>query len=236
MHSPLGERATVAVLLVLTFTAGLIDAVGFLRLGHVFVANMTGNVVFLGVSVADGSGRNALGSFVSLVAYMCGAAAGGRLWRSLRHRPRDWHTAVWGLHALLLLTAALLALTTRFREDLALTSVFIALLAVGFGLQNATVRIIGMADLTTTVLTTTITQLASESRFGAGARPKPWRRIASISMIMAGAGVGALLLRVFPAGAATAGVTAVAAASVTCVTLAHAFAPRKAEEPETARG
>ncbi|MGL6236169.1 MAG: YoaK family protein [Segniliparus sp.] len=236
MRSPLDERTTVATLLVLTFTAGLIDAVCFLRLGHVFVANMTGNVVFLGVNAANTAGRILLGSSVSLAAYMLGALAGGRLWRFLRHRPRAWHTAVWGSHGFLLLAAALLAWTAPFREQLWLASVFIALLAVGFGMQNATVRIMGVADLTTTVLTATITQLASESRFGTGARPKPWRKIASISMIVLGAGVGALLLRVFAVGSATAGVTAVAAALVTGVALVYAFAPTRAEEPEPAAG
>jgi len=48
--SPIGRRQTVAALLTLTFVTGLVDAVSYLRLGRVFVANMTGNVVFLGFS------------------------------------------------------------------------------------------------------------------------------------------------------------------------------------------
>ena len=234
MRSPLSEQTTVATLLALTFTAGLIDAVCFLRLGHVFVANMTGNIVFLGVSLANAAGRTALGTLVSLAAYLFGAATGGRLWRLLGHRPRSWHTAVWGLHGLLLLAAAILAWTAPLGKQLGATSAFIALLAVGFGMQNATVRIMGVADLTTTVLTATITQLASESRFGTGAKPKPWRKIASISMIALGAGTGALLLRTFAAGTATAGVTGFAAVLVTCVALVYAFAPMRAEEPQAA--
>jgi hypothetical protein len=35
-------------LLVLTFTTGLVDAVSFLGLGHVFTTNMIGNIVLLG--------------------------------------------------------------------------------------------------------------------------------------------------------------------------------------------
>jgi uncharacterized membrane protein YoaK (UPF0700 family) len=54
--SPLGRRQTVAALLTLTFVTGLVDAVSYLRLGRVFVANMTGNVVFLGFSVDPHSG------------------------------------------------------------------------------------------------------------------------------------------------------------------------------------
>ena len=56
ISSPLGRRQTVAALLTLTFVTGLVDAVSYLRLGHVFVANMTGNVVFLGFSVDPHSG------------------------------------------------------------------------------------------------------------------------------------------------------------------------------------
>jgi uncharacterized membrane protein YoaK (UPF0700 family) len=48
--SPLKQRTTVAALLGLTVVTGLVDAVSYLRLGRVFVANMTGNVVFLGLS------------------------------------------------------------------------------------------------------------------------------------------------------------------------------------------
>jgi len=48
--SPLSSGQTVAALLALTAVTGLVDAVSYLRLGRVFVANMTGNVVFLGSS------------------------------------------------------------------------------------------------------------------------------------------------------------------------------------------
>lgn len=44
--SPVSDRLTVAALLLLTFATGLVDAISVLVLGHVFVANMTGNVIF----------------------------------------------------------------------------------------------------------------------------------------------------------------------------------------------
>ncbi len=49
-----------AALLILTFSTGLIDAVSFLGLGHVFTANMTGNIVFLGFAVAGTPGLSAV--------------------------------------------------------------------------------------------------------------------------------------------------------------------------------
>ena len=41
-------------LLALTFTTGLVDGVSYLGLGHVFTANMTGNIVLLGFGIAGG--------------------------------------------------------------------------------------------------------------------------------------------------------------------------------------
>src|SRR5260370_15104879 len=43
-------------LLVLTFTTGLVDAASYLGLGHVFTANMTGNIVLLGFGIAGSGG------------------------------------------------------------------------------------------------------------------------------------------------------------------------------------
>ena len=48
VESPVSERTTVACLLLLTFATGIVDAISVLVLGHVFVANMTGNIIFLG--------------------------------------------------------------------------------------------------------------------------------------------------------------------------------------------
>src|SRR6201999_737911 len=77
--SPLGRRETVAALLTLTAVTGLVDAVSYLRLGHVFVANMTGNVVFLGFSVDPNSGLSTLASLIAIAGFLLGALAGGRL-------------------------------------------------------------------------------------------------------------------------------------------------------------
>jgi uncharacterized membrane protein YoaK (UPF0700 family) len=74
-------------------------------------------------------------------------------------------------------------------------NVVIALLAAALGLQNATVRRLAVPDLTTTVLTLTLTGLAAD--FGvAGRSPRVGRRLAAVGLMAAGALVGALLLRV----------------------------------------
>jgi len=53
--------------------------VSYLRLGHVFVANMTGNVVFLGFSVDPSSGLSTPASLIAIAGFLIGALAGGRL-------------------------------------------------------------------------------------------------------------------------------------------------------------
>src|ERR1700693_1088731 len=83
-HGPLP-----ALLLVLTMVTGLVDAVSYLSLGHVFVANMTGNVVFLGFAVADAQDFSIPASLLAIAAFLAGALAGGRLGSSAgQHRGR----------------------------------------------------------------------------------------------------------------------------------------------------
>jgi uncharacterized membrane protein YoaK (UPF0700 family) len=67
------------LLLVLTFVTGLVDALSYLNLGRVFVANMTGNVVFLGFAVAGAQGFSIVASVVAIAAFLVGALAGGKL-------------------------------------------------------------------------------------------------------------------------------------------------------------
>src|SRR5271169_4947480 len=77
------------LLLNLTMVTGLVDSVSYLKLGHVFVANMTGNVVFLGFAVADAQDFSIPASLVAIGAFLAGALAGGRLGSSLgQHRAR----------------------------------------------------------------------------------------------------------------------------------------------------
>lgn len=66
-------------LLGLAAVTGLIDAVSFLALGHVFTANITGNVLFLGFAIAGVPGLSAAPSLAALLAFLVGAMVGGRV-------------------------------------------------------------------------------------------------------------------------------------------------------------
>ena len=65
------------LLLLLTLMTGVIDAVSIIALGRVFVANMTGNVVFIGFAVAQVPGFSLAASLSALAGFLVGAFGGG---------------------------------------------------------------------------------------------------------------------------------------------------------------
>src|SRR5438309_11844799 len=83
------------LLVVLTITTGLIDAVSVLGLGRVFTANMTGNIVFLGFALAGVPDFSARRSLAALAAFLIGAVIGGRLGARLDHSRQQIGRASW---------------------------------------------------------------------------------------------------------------------------------------------
>ncbi|MEU8924863.1 YoaK family protein [Kitasatospora sp. NPDC048545] len=194
-HGPLPP-----LLLLLTVATGVVDAVSYLGLGHVFVANMTGNVVFLGFALAGAPGLSAAASLVSLTAFLAGALVGGRLGsRTPAHRGRLLALAAAVQTVLLAAAAATAAVGGTGGAD---GYPLIVLLGLGMGLQNAVARRLGVPDLTTTVLTLTLTGLAADSTAAGGAAPRPGRRILSaLAMLLGGLAGAALVLHGRPATA-----------------------------------
>jgi len=182
-------------LLVLTFTTGLVDAASYLGLGHVFTANMTGNIVLLGFGIAGSGGLPVIAPLVSLGAFLTGAGAGGVLARRAGKRdPERLSRALLieagAIGAAVLVAAAIDVQPSRFSGDLV-----IALLALAMGVRNATVRRIGVADLTTTVLTMTLTGLAADSPAAGGKGEGSVRKTVAVAAMLSGAVAGALLLK-----------------------------------------
>jgi uncharacterized membrane protein YoaK (UPF0700 family) len=181
------------LLLVLTLVTGIVDAVSYLRLGHVFVANMTGNVVFLGFAVAGAVDFSIAASIVAIAAFLVGALAGGRLaTRMAQHRGRYLATAV--LLKIMLIGCALVVAAIGDADSDPVRYSLIVLLAIAMGLQNATARRLGVADLTTTVLTLTLTGLAADSTLAGGHNPRPGRRVLAAITMLLGAAIGAFLV------------------------------------------
>jgi uncharacterized membrane protein YoaK (UPF0700 family) len=178
------------LLLVLTVVSGLIDAVSYVGLGHVFVANMTGNIVFLGFAVAGASGLSVTPSLVALGAFLAGAAIGGRRARRTPHRGRLLIVVTMVMVVLVGVASVFSTLTHGSTERYTI----IVTLALAMGLQNATARVLAVADLTTTVLTLTLTGIAADSSLAGGTNLRLSRRTAAVLAMLFGALVGAVLV------------------------------------------
>jgi uncharacterized membrane protein YoaK (UPF0700 family) len=191
-------KSLLLALLVLTFNTGLIDAVSYIGLGRVFVANMTGNVVLLAFAAAGISGLSVTRALTSLSGFLIGAIIGGKLGTSLAAGSRRRLILSAGiLEAVLIFAAAASAIGFDMRSSAPAHQLYamIVLTALSMGLRNATVRQLRVADVTTTVLTLTLTGLAADSSIAGGSNPRPARRILSIIALFLGALFGAYLLR-----------------------------------------
>ncbi|CDO34940.1 YoaK family protein [Novosphingobium sp. KN65.2] len=194
--SPSSSNALPRLLLLLSATTGLVDAASVLGLGKVFTANMTGNVVFLGFAAAGTSGFRFGPALLALAAFMTGAWGAGKLGRVQSARPLgQWLIRAAITEATLLWAAALVALTIDVEAQAPEPAVLTVIALTGFamGLRNATVRQLKVPDLTTTVLTLTITGIAADQT--GRSTPNFPRRFGAVLAIFAGAAIGALLLR-----------------------------------------
>jgi uncharacterized membrane protein YoaK (UPF0700 family) len=155
---------------------------------------MTGNIVFLGFAAAGASGLSVSGSLLALAFFLCGGIAAGRLAGRLGNdRRRGLRVAV---SVELVLSAVAIAVAAFAGQHLGTGSRYalIALLALAMGVQNATARRLAVADLTTTVLTLTLTGIAADSWLGGASGARTARRVLAVGAMLLGALLGALLL------------------------------------------
>jgi uncharacterized membrane protein YoaK (UPF0700 family) len=197
-NSPTTEKVIPYALLGMTMVTGLVDAVSFLSLGHIFTANMTGNVVILAFAVAHAPGVSVARSLTALVAFFVGAAVGGSILIRARTDALLQSTLlIFALEIAFLAAAMFAALghngVLEYASARLYTIIFCTALAMG--MRNAAVRKLGVADLTTTVLTLTITGLAADSSLAGGSNPRWQRRLAAVLAMFAGAAIGALLIK-----------------------------------------
>ncbi len=191
---PKDDRHLPPALLALTLTTGLIDAASYLGLGHVFTANMTGNVVLLGFGLANAGGLPVIAPLVSLGAFLFGAGIGGRLGTGIAHRHERIFLLGVGSEIALLALAAIVAWAAHVKIYSASAYAIIALVALAMGMRNAIVRKLAVPDLTTTVLTLTLTGIAADTTAeGLAGVGKSTRRFSAVAAMLLGAFVGALL-------------------------------------------
>ena len=187
----------VPLLLLLSATTGLVDAASVLGLGKVFTANMTGNVVFLGFAASGAPGFKVLPFVAALASFMLGAIVGGRTGKAhVGGSERRWLVTSAVVETTLLWAAAFLALgfDVATQSPEARLYLIIGLTGIAMGYRNATIRQLKVADLTTTVLTLTLTGLGADSKAAGGTGTNWSRRVGAVIAIFAGAALGAGLL------------------------------------------
>ncbi|MGD9735260.1 MAG: YoaK family protein [Solirubrobacterales bacterium] len=218
-------------LLVLTFATGVIDAVSFLGLGNVFTANMTGNVVLLGFGISGAPGLPILAPLVSLGSFFVGSVVGGRMANrypaKANRLSRSMQVEIGFLAAAMVWT-----LVVDVEPGHLSAGIAIAMLAFALGVRNATVRQVKVADLTTTVLTMTLTALAADSPLAGGDGRGSWRRGGAVVAMLLGAIAGGLLVKAHLAAAIA---LAVVLAVLTWIVFVPAAASAEAESKPSAR-
>jgi uncharacterized membrane protein YoaK (UPF0700 family) len=231
------------LLLALTIVTGLVDAVSILALGRVFVANMTGNVVFAGFAIVGAPGFSLSASLFALAGFLAGAGAGGVLATRLGHDRAGHLRAATAAELLLAAIALVIAATsgdpavshgtlhlsalrggaTAPAFSTAIADVLALLLAAAMGIQNAAARKLAVPDLTTTVLTMTLTGIGADPRTGHRGHLTLIRRVLAVATMLGGGILGAWLVLQVSAVAALA-----VAVFVLLVTTAGAVAAARA--------
>lgn len=191
------DRMHVWLLLLLTYSTGIIDAAGYVGLDRVFTGNMTGNVVLLGMAFTGAADLPVFRPTLALIFFMLGAAGAGRVLHN--SRKEGWCPRTTSNLLVIGLGMAGLAVTTAVvdvQDNATLGSVVTSLLGLIMGMQAATARGLKVPDLTTVVVTSTITGLAADSSPAGGTNPRWIRRTLAIMLILLGALSGAAALSI----------------------------------------
>lgn len=188
------RRLDLAMLLLLTFSTGMVDAIGYLGFDKVFTGNMTGNVVILGMGLAGADGVPVLRPALALVFFMVGAALSGRI---LGDIGETWQRRTTLIFASVAVGCAGLSLYVGLmpNPEVGLAgTIFTSALSALMGAQAAAARRMKIADVTTVVVTSTIVGLASDSRLAGGDSTRWVRRVLAVALILIGALAGAATL------------------------------------------
>lgn len=185
-HGPLQ-----GILIVLTGVAGVVDAVSILRLDRVFVANITGNIIFIGLALVGARGYSITAPLIVFASFLAGAGIVGAIPQPTRHRGRAAHAAT--LVQLIDLALATGMLAASPHPGTAMRDALLVVLAVGMGAKSALVRAVNVPGLTTSVFTSTLTGLAATAAGGAWRSPAFAVRLIATFALLAGAIIGAVL-------------------------------------------
>ena len=147
------------LLSLLCLTAGIVDVIGYLSLGHVFTANMTGNIVLFGLAIGKSLQVTVFNSLTALIGFICGVIistlmvgkAENTLWPSAV-------TKALALEAFILFVFACLSFYSAFVP----VYILIILLSISMGIQTIAAKKLGIAGISSTVLTGTLASLLED--------------------------------------------------------------------------
>lgn len=191
------DEGEIVLALVLTIVTGIVDAIGFTRLFHVFPANQTGNLVLLGISVGDPALAEWWRPATAMASFAVGVAIAWILGRG--RGPTRRRAPLQAIECALLVGVALLAGDVRplepSVEGLHLVLV-LALASCAMGIQTVVIgRVAGIA-MSTTFETEAIVRLAETTVDGSRLRPERLRTILVLAAVLlaysGGAAIGAL--------------------------------------------
>lgn len=231
------NRRVLWLLMGLTFGTGIVDAIGYLALNHVFIGNMTGNIVILGMAVVGADGLPVLGPLLAMLCFSLGASAAGI---ALRNKPSTWPgtaTVILLLAGALVLSMGMLSLALHDHPDFQAQLVMSSLGALAMGLQAYVARKLAIRDVTTVVVTSTLTAFAGELFIRPNIKSLVNRRVAAILAMLLGAAVGALVVHLSTGYALVgAGLIIVVVSILGHVATKSALRPAPVVEPQHTRG
>lgn len=190
------DKLVLGSMLTLSFSTGVLDAATYLGLHGVFTANMTGNLIFLSLGITGQATVPVLRAILALGGFAAGAAAAGRLLRRSAARLRgDQDISLTILFVGVLLAASSVSLALGTRSDEMLNASTLAL-AFAMGVQALAARRVGVADVTTVVVTSTLAGLMGENLATGRAVSSSLtiRRALAVTTMGLGAVTGALLM------------------------------------------
>ncbi|OLP66309.1 hypothetical protein BACPU_06110 [Bacillus pumilus] len=184
-------------LLFLCLSTGIVDVIGYLSLGHVFTANMTGNIVLLGVAAGSSLQLTAIHSITALSGFVLGVLLAIVIGK--KHKKTFWPQAVTRIFVMEVIILLLFALMTIIPYTQGAYFMLIILLSMAMGMQTTAARKLNVAGISTTVLTSTLAHLFEEfaQRLSNREQRKApieqvnWMRIGSIVLYCLGAALAA---------------------------------------------
>jgi len=216
------------VMFALTVTAGAVDAVTFLGLGHAFSALATGNVLLLGFGVANAPGAPIARPAEALAAFVAGVAASHSIIMRVSGRGRRWFVIALAGEVAVICGAGVYAATISGTKSLPAHAMVIVVVLLGcaMGWRSRAMIEAGIPDMPTTVVQISLAKaLTDVLSFRSGPARAPAlaraRRGATVFGMFVGGVIGALLLRLGP-GPALIGI----AGFDGCVAALYSRAPR----------